>query len=237
MSTAGGAPREVLVVEPDAFAVTVATLIADAIRVAVAARGKCRIVLAGGRTPASVYRVLAADTTVPWAQVSAFIGDERCVPPDHAESNYRMINETLLSVVAMEEDRIFRLRGELGGAAAAAEYDAMLDVLAGAPKFDIVLSGVGADGHTASLFPGDPAVDSTTGWAMAAVAPAPFAISDRAGLTLRALNSTRLQVVLCTADDKKPVRRRILGDDTAAQALPAARVSGTERTVWVVDPD
>jgi 6-phosphogluconolactonase/glucosamine-6-phosphate isomerase/deaminase len=72
---------------------------------------------------------------------------------------------------------------------------------------------------------------------MAAVAPAPFAVSDRAGLTRRALNSTRLQVVLCTADDKKPVRRLILSDAPAAARLPATWLSGTERTVWVVDPD
>lgn len=234
MSAARGAPREVLTIAASEFAATAATLIATAMCGAVAARGKCRIVLAGGRTPAAVYRVLAADARIPWAQVSAFIGDERCVPPDHAESNYRMINDTLLSVVAMEDDRIFRLRGELGGAAAAAEYDAMLDVLSGEPKFDIVLSGVGADGHTASLFPGDPRVEHATGWAMSAVAPPPFAISDRAGLTLRALNATRLQVVLCTADDKKPVRQRILSGE--APMLPAARLSGVERTVWVVDP-
>ncbi len=237
MSITGGGSREVLTLTADVFASTVAEMIGTALRAAVTARGKCRIVLAGGRTPAAVYRVLAADATLPWAQVSAFIGDERCVPPDHAESNYHMISETLLSVVAMEEDRIFRLRGELGGVAAAAEYDAIIGALSGEPKFDVVLSGVGADGHTASLFPGDPAVDRATGWAMAAIAPAPFAISDRAGLTLRALNSTRLQVVLCTAEDKKPVRRRILCDAPEAAALPAARLSGTERTVWVVDPD
>jgi 6-phosphogluconolactonase len=222
---------------PDAFAATVAALLADAMRTAVTMRGKCRIVLAGGRTPAAVYRVLASDPTIPWGQVSAFIGDERCVPPDHAESNFRMIDETLLQHVAMDASRIFRLRGELGGAAAAAEYDRLLDALPGTPKFDIVISGVGADGHTASLFPGDPLVDSAPGWAMAAVAPAPFAVSDRAGLTRRALNSTRLQVVLCTADDKKPVRRLILSDAPAAARLPATWLSGTERTVWVVDPD
>lgn len=234
MNTTGGAPREVLTLEPAVFAVQTAALLAQAMRDAVTQRGKCRIVLAGGRTPAAVYRVLAADVSVPWAQVSAFIGDERCVPPDHVESNYRMINETLLSVVRMEEDRIFRIRGELGGAAAAAEYDAMLDALSSDPKFDIVLSGVGADGHTASLFPGDPRIDTAPGWAMSAVAPAPFAVSDRAGLTFRALNSTRLQVVLCTAEDKKPVRQRILSG--SAPELPAARLSGIERTVWIVDP-
>lgn len=226
-----------LVLHGAVFAARVAAVLADAIRAAVTARGKCRIVLAGGRTPAAVYRVLAADAMVPWAQVSAFIGDERCVPPDHAESNYRMIDETLLRHVAIHEARIFRLRGELGGVAAAAEYDALLDALPGTPKFDIVMSGVGADGHTASLFPGDPAVESAPGWAMAAVAPAPFAVSDRAGLTLRALNSTRLQLVLCTSDDKQPVRRRILGNAPDAASLPAARVSGTERTLWIIDPE
>ena len=237
MTAVGGAPREVLVVAAAAFAHTTAALLAEAIGAAVTARGKCRIVLAGGRTPAAVYRLLAVDATIPWAQVSAFIGDERCVPPDHADSNYRMISETLLSVVSIGEDRIFRLRGELGGAAAAAEYDVMLDALSGEPTFDIVISGMGADGHTASLFPGDPTVERATGWAMSSVAPPPFAISDRAGLTLRALNATRLQVVLCTGNDKQTVRRRILSDAPEAASLPVARLSGVERTVWVVDPD
>jgi 6-phosphogluconolactonase len=237
MTTGGGAPREVLVVAADAFAHTTAALLAEAVGAAVTARGTCRIVLAGGRTPAAVYRQLAVDTAIPWTQVSAFIGDERCVPPDHADSNYRMINETLLSVVRIEKERIFRLRGELGGAAAAAEYDVMLDALSGEPKFDIVLSGMGADGHTASLFPGDPMVEQATGWAMSSVAPPPFAVTDRAGLTLRALNATRLQVVLCTGHDKRPVRHRILSGALDAASLPVARLSGVERTVWIVDPD
>lgn len=237
MSAMRSAPREVLVVDAAGFAAKAAVVIAAAIRRAVEVRARCRIVLAGGRTPAAVYRVLAADVTVPWAQVVAFIGDERCVPPDHAESNYRMIAETLLHVVPVPEDQIYRLRGELGAEAAAAEYDAMLAVLAGDPKFDIVLSGVGADGHTASLFPGDPRVGTAEGWAIAAVAPAPFAISERVGLTLRALNATRLQLVLCTAEDKKPVRRRILERRPDAGALPAALLSGVERTLWIVDPD
>lgn len=237
MSAASGAPREVLVVEAAEFAARTAALLGTAMRAAIEARGRCRIVLAGGRTPAAVYHVLAADDRIAWAQVVAFIGDERCVPPEHAESNYRMIAETLLHVVPIPESQIFRLRGELGAESAAAEYDVMLDALSGEPKFDVVLSGVGADGHTASLFPGDARVGVVDGWAMAAVAPPPFAIRERVGLTLRALNDTRLQLVLCTSDDKKPVRRRILDGEPAALELPAAKLSGVERTIWVVDPD
>ena len=237
MSDMRSAPREVLVVEPAAFATQTASVIGAAVRAAVETRGRCRIVLAGGRTPAAVYRVLAADATIPWTQLAVFIGDERCVPPDHAECNYRMIAESLLNVVPIPEDQIFRLRGEMRAEAAAAEYDVMVDALVGDPKFDVVLSGVGADGHTASLFPGDPRVTSATGWAMAAVAPPPFAISQRVGLTLRALNDTRLQLVLCTANDKKPVRQRILAGEAVASALPAALLSGVERTLWIVDPD
>ena len=230
-----GAVREVLTLDADEFAGWTTRVIEDAIQTAVTARGVCRIVLAGGRTPAQVYRVLAQHADVRWTHVEVFIGDERCVPPTHADSNYRMIAETLLSLVQIPAAQIHRLRGEIGADAAAAEYQALLDPLA-EPKFDFVLNGMGADGHTASLFPGDDRVATSRAWAMAAVSPPQFAVSERVGLTLRALCSTRVACVLCTGEEKQAVRSAILSGDAAAQSLPVARVRGLDRTLWIVDP-
>ena len=229
-----GAVREVLPLDGDEFAGWTARVIEDAIHTAVTMRGICRIVLAGGRTPAQVYRVLAERADVPWAQVEVFIGDERCVPPTHADSNFRMIDDTLLSVVPIPSAQIHRLRGELGAPGAAAEYQALLEPRP-EPKFDFVLNGMGADGHTASLFPGDQRVDASREWAMPAVAPAQFAIAERVGLTMRALCSTRVSCVLCVGAEKRVVREAILSGDAAAQLLPAARLHGLDRTLWIVD--
>jgi 6-phosphogluconolactonase len=230
-----GAAREVLTIEADEFAGWTSRVIEDCIATSVQDRGVCHLVLAGGRTPAQVYRVLAQRPDVPWAHVHVYIGDERCVPPTHADSNYRMIAETLLSIVSIPDTQFHRLRGELGGAAAAAEYQALLDPMA-EPKFDLVLNGMGADGHTASLFPGDARVATAQTWAMASVSPPAFAVPERVGLTLRALCSTRISVVLCTGAEKHAVRAAILSGDAAAQVLPAAMLHGVERTLWIVDP-
>jgi 6-phosphogluconolactonase len=230
-----GAAREVLELEPAEFAAWTARVVEDAIHTAVQTRGVCRLVLAGGRTPAAVYRDLAVRDGIPWAQCDVFIGDERCVPPEHIDSNFRMIAETLLHLVPIPPAQIHRLRGEAGATVAAAEYEALLAPLS-EPKFDFVLTGVGADGHTASLFPGDARVMSEPGWTMAAVAPPDFAIAERVGLSLRALCSARTVCVLCTGADKVAVRRLILDGDADAQLLPAALVHGIDRTLWIVDP-
>ena len=230
-----GSVREVLALEAVEFAGWTARVIEDAIHSAVTARGVCRIVLAGGRTPAQVYQVLALRANVPWAEVHVYIGDERCVPPTHADSNYRMIEQTLLSMVPVPKAQIHRLRGELGANAAAGEYQLFLEPLP-EPKFDFVLSGVGADGHTASVFPGDERVMTSHAWAIGAVSPPQFAVSERVGLTLRALCSTRVACVLCTGAEKRAVRDAILSGDAAAQSLPAARLRGMDRTLWIVDP-
>ncbi len=230
-----GAAREVLTFEPTEFAERTATLIEETIRAAASRQRRCRIVLAGGRTPASVYRVLAQRTSIAWAHVDIFVGDERCVPLDHPDSNYRMIKETLLDAVQGLKPIASPLQVESGGEAAAAEYTVRIAALP-EPKFDFVLSGVGADGHTASLFPGDDRVMTTPMWAMSAIAPPQFPVKERVGLTLRALNSTRVQCVLCTGADKHAIRAQILANRPDAATLPAAMLSGLERTIWIVDP-
>ncbi|HZA52807.1 MAG TPA: 6-phosphogluconolactonase, partial [Candidatus Udaeobacter sp.] len=133
----------------------------------VAARSaRFTVALSGGSTPKSVYALLASDgykERIPWHQVHLFWGDERCVPPDHPESNYRMVRESLLAKVKIPNENVHRMQGEKEPAVAALEYEATLkeffDLPTGSlPRFDLILLGIGEDGHTASLFPQSDAV-------------------------------------------------------------------------------
>jgi len=229
-------PRIVHRLEPAEFATATADLLRMLMREAIASDGECRIVLAGGRTPGAVYDVLCTHADIDWVRVRVFIGDERCVPPHHADSNFAMIERALLSRVSIPAAQVHRMRGEIDAAAAAAEYDAIVAAL-GEPRFHVVLNGVGADGHTASLFPGDASITGEQRWSVAARAPAPFAVPQRVTLSLRALNATRHSVTLCTGDDKRTVRRMILCTEAGTPSLPASLLRGAEQTIWCVDPD
>src|SRR4051812_40040136 len=126
----------------------------------VSERGSFSVALSGGSTPKGLFGLLATDeifrTAVAWDKIDFFWGDERHVPSEHAESNFRTANEALLSKVPVDPARIFRIKGELADAhAAAKEYEQILvDRLGSLPRFDLILLGMGPDGHTASLFPG-----------------------------------------------------------------------------------
>lgn len=229
-----GETMHMLAFPPASYADEVARILAGVIRESVAVRGRCRVVLAGGRTPAAVYRALSMQPAMPWAQVEAYVGDERCVPPAHADSNWRMIDETLLSAVSIPAAHRHRMRGEASGDEAARDYDAHVALLP-EPKFDLVISGVGADGHTASLFPGDADLAGELSWARPATAPEPFAVRDRVTLTLRALNSCVVMAVLCTGAEKVAVREAIVTQRTDAVTLPAALLRGRDQTLWLVD--
>src|SRR6201996_7473081 len=135
----------------------------DGIRAAAAARGKARIAISGGHTPKNAFALLADPSAqyreqIPWENLELYWVDERCVPPDHPDSNYRMTREALLDKVPLSENQIFRIRGELEPEAAASRYEADIRQsyrLEGAemPVFDLLALGMGPDGHTASLFP------------------------------------------------------------------------------------
>lgn len=229
-------PRIVHALEAAQFATATADVLQPLIRDAIESDGECRIVLAGGRTPAAVYDVLSTRADIDWACVQVFIGDERCVPPDHADSNFAMIERTLLSRVAIPTAQVHRMRGEIDAVTAAAEYHGIIAALR-EPRFHVVLNGVGADGHTASLFPGDTTILREQRWSVAASAPSPFAVPQRITLSLRALNATRHSVTLCTGADKRTVRRMILCAEEGTASLPASLLRGTAQTIWCVDPD
>jgi 6-phosphogluconolactonase len=190
-------------------AAAVAALIAEQ-----AARGGS-IVLTGGRTPGSAYERAAA-LQPDWSRVEIWWGDERCVPPDDERSNYRLAKETLLDRLAEEPAEVHRIRGELQPADAAGEYDKALDGV----ELDLLLLGVGPDGHIASLFPGSPQL----GVDGARVTSGPAGLEpwvDRVTMTLRELSSARHTAVLVTGAEKaEVVAKAFRGDIT--EDVPAS---------------
>jgi len=184
------------------------------------ARGGGSIVLTGGRTPRVAYR-LAADLEPDWSRVDIWWGDERCVPPDDERSNYSL-GLALLDRINQPPAAVHRMRGELGPDAGAAEYDLELE---GVGTFDLVLLGLGPDGHTASLFPNFPSLDVTDRDAVGTVAgQEPFV--DRISMTLPRLSATHELLFLVTGEDKaEAVARAFAGEpsrDTPGSLARAA---------------
>ena len=224
-----------LVVAPDldALSAEVARRMTALVAGALADHGRCTVALAGGRTPERLYRMLAGEHRLgaPWQLVEWFWSDERCVPPDHAESNYRMAREALLAPLHIAPDMAHRIRGEQEPDTAAAGYDAFLrDRLTGG-RFDLVLLGVGADGHTASLFPGSTALEERERWAVA-VDAGPLPVRRRVTLTYPVLDQAGTAYMLISGAAKREAVGRILAGDRSA---PAARVRPAETLVWFMD--
>ncbi|HHS97595.1 MAG TPA: 6-phosphogluconolactonase [Chloroflexi bacterium] len=203
---------------------------------AVRARGRFFVALAGGSTPRPAYRLLAdpaCASRVDWDRVHLFWGDERCVPPDHPESNYRMVREALLDRVPIPVENVHRIRGEWPPEEAAAAYEAELRAIFGPDgRLDLVLLGLGADGHTASLFPGSAALDERERW-VAAVFADPVG-TWRITLTPPALNGAREVLFLVVGKPKAEALARVL----AGWDLPAGRIRPRSgRLSWFVDRD
>ncbi len=216
----------------------------DWVRQCVADRGVCHMVLSGGATPERLYRKLARppfDVSVPWSQVHVHLGDERCVPPAHRHSNYRMAHAALLSQCAVPPERGHRPPGAVAPPEEGARlWEAELRRLfpepwaAGeCPAFDLVLLGVGGDGHTASLFPGDPTLEECERWVAAVPQPVGEPAVARLTLTLPVLNRARCVAFLVSGKGKAQVVGQILAG-TAAE-LPAARVQPAGRLLWFLD--
>ncbi len=177
-------------------------------------RGEAHLALSGGRTPAALHRVLASLPFDGWSHVHVWFGDERTVPPAHADSNYRMARETLLSAVPIPEPQVHRWEAELGPGDAASRYDAALRDLAtrqerSAPAFDLLLLGMGADAHTASLFPGSPLLAGSGDGADPA---ATFATA----VEVPKLNTWRLTVTPATIRAARTVFVLVVGADKHA---------------------
>ncbi len=224
---------DVRVFSPDQLIAAAATLLAADIKEVVAARGRCRFALAGGGTPVPVYQRLAwapLASTVPWASVELFFGDERAVRPDDPASNYAMVKGSLLDHIDIPAGNVHRIHGELPPAEAARAYAEEL----GDEPLDIVLLGMGDDGHTASLFPDTPDLD---GGAPVRVTRSPVPPTERVTLGLGVLDRARSVYFLVSGAGKAArlaeVKRQI---ESGAPTLPAARVQPTGgRLIWLVN--
>ena len=200
-------------------------------RHAIAHRGRFLVTLSGGSTPRPLYELLASPlfaARIDWPRVHVFWGDERCVPPDQPESNYRMAREALLDHVPLPPANVHRIRGEDEPAEAAAAYEEVLGAFFGSPErspkvgFDLVLLGMGADGHTASLFPGSAAAREARRWAVASPGPQPG--SWRVSLTPVLLNAAENVTFLVSGPDKAERLKDVLEEgqrDPASTAHPA----------------
>jgi 6-phosphogluconolactonase len=170
---------------------------------------------------------------VDWSRVLIVFGDERCVPPDHPESNYRMAKEALLDHVPIPLDNIYRIEGELPPVEAAARYDLLLRrVLGPAPTLDLCLLGMGADGHTASLFPGSSALGERR--ALCVATHAPSLGVDRITLTWPVLSSARAVVISTPGAEKAPALATALVGPPGSVPIQLVQAP-PERVTWLVD--
>lgn len=211
-------------------------------RQAIAAHGRFAVALSGGSTPKALYSLLAtAEFTgqIDWRQIHLFFGDERCVAPDHAESNYRMVAESLLAKIAIPGENVHRMAGELAPEVAAVAYAARLTGFFNLPgnklpRFDLIFLGLGEDGHTASLFPDSSALQETKVW----VATTYIAKlkAHRLTLTLPAVNHAAQISFLIAGKSKAAVVKAILtGQNSAA---PAARIEPSHgKLTWFITED
>jgi 6-phosphogluconolactonase len=229
-------------IHPDAAALAgaVAARCADLARAAIAAHGGFHIALAGGSTPRSLYRLLAADyrDRVDWPCVHVYFGDERCVAPDHPDSNYGMARAALLQHVAIPPAQIHRIEAEDPDPHAAARRYAELlhDRLPrshGIGRFDLVLLGLGPDGHIASLFPDTAILDERRAWTAAVHVDKLQAW--RISLTYPVIDAARHVALLVAGDNKAAIVREVIGDPAAAPRYPAGRLQPQGELEWFID--
>jgi 6-phosphogluconolactonase len=237
------APKIVILNDIEAIAREAARRVRRSAAAAIQARGRWRIALAGGSTPRALYRALGqtsgpAETpqapadAIDWSRSDLFFGDERAVPPDHHDSNYGMVRETLLSKIAIPPDNVHRMRGEASDLdAAAREYQAELELerergdghggSGGAfdPALDLALLGMGPDGHTASLFPGTTALDERQRLCVAVQVPK--LSTTRLTLTYPVFERAREVIFLIVGYDKAQVLRQVIEDPARPSELPS----------------
>jgi 6-phosphogluconolactonase len=223
---------------PEALADAVARHIVASAAEAISSRGRFTLALAGGSTPQATYSRLGTGdwrlATGDWRLVHILWGDERCVPPDDPQSNYRMAKEALLDRVPIPPEQIHRIRGEDDPEKAAAEYERELRALLGSEDLDLVLLGLGDDGHTASLFPGQPAVHETERWVMAV--PAPTGDMWRVTLTPAILNAARNVTFVVSGASKARRLQQVIEVELTPDILPAQVIRPVRgRLTWMVD--
>jgi len=230
-------PRVEVYPTPERLAEAAEREVLGTIAAAIGARGICALALAGGETPRALYRRLAetADRGDPdWSRVHLCFGDERMVPPDDAASNYGMVRDELIAWIPLPAGNVHRIRGERPPDVAAREYAADITRLLGRTggKLDLVILGLGPDGHTASLFPGTAVLDERTEPVRAVAA----SVGPRVTLTLPVINGARRVLFLVSGAAKAGIVRRVLEPEPGEQRLPASLVGPAESApCWLLD--
>lgn len=223
-----------------ALALAAADLFAAAAQTAVTARGRFLVAMSGGSTPQALFALLAQSpyaTAVPWAQTEVYWGDERLVPPDNSGSNYYHARRLLLDHVPIPAEQVHRVRGELPAATAVATYRAVLKQAAAPgrawPRLDLALLGLGADGHTASLFPGSADASDPVIAVSADYQGRPAA---RVSLTPLVFNDARRLLFLVAGADKAPALAAVVQGPNDPRRLPAQRLANPPGDlIWLVD--
>ena len=215
-----------------------------AARAAIDSRGQFTVALSGGSTPKAMFSLLAEDnrgaaTPLAWERIHIFFGDERHVPPNHPESNFRMASESLLDHVPIPSGNVHRILGELDAATAASRYEAEIRSVfrtppGAIPPFDLVLLGMGTDGHTASLFPDSAALGEAT--ALVTANWVEKFKSHRITFTFALLNRASEVLFLTAGSDKAEMLHNILRGDPCGQTYPAQNVRPRDGgLIWMVD--
>jgi 6-phosphogluconolactonase len=229
MSSGVTRPARVVVEEGERFVAAAAGWVANSIAAVLAERERCSMALAGGNTPRAIYTHLA-DRYVdsPWALLDIYFGDERRVPPDDPTSNYAMAREVLLSRVPIDPSRVYRMEGERNDATAAArDYESILPA-----SLDLLLLGMGPDGHTASLFPGAPQLEERIRRVVPSTSPTPP--TGRLTITPPVMAAARHVAVFVSGVAKAPAVARALEGSFDPLALPVQFALGAS---WFIDRD
>jgi 6-phosphogluconolactonase len=237
--------REIIILaDGAAIARRAAEEIAKASARSVNEKNSFTLVLAGGATPKTLYALLAEDpalrSRIPWDKMQVFFGDERHVPPDHPESNFRMATEAMFSKLSLKAEQVTRIKGEYPDAEQAAqEYEQALKKyfrLSGGefPRFDLVLLGMGEEGHTASLFPGTKALHADGRIAVRNWVGKLYA--ERVTLTAAAINQAARVIFMVTRADKAPALKAVLEGPYEPEQLPAQLIQPKDgKLMWLVD--
>jgi len=233
-----------ILINIDAIAKRAAQYFLQSATQAVSEKGSFTVALSGGSTPKALYSLLATDAALrsqlPWDKMYMYFGDERSVGPDHADSNFRMATETMLSKVPIKPEQVFRIKGEYKDTEKAAqEYEQVLrtsfKIADGQfPRFDLVFLGIGNEGHTASLFPGTKALHETK--RLAARNWVGKLYTNRITLTAPVINSAARVVFMVTGADKTLALKGILEGPHEPDQLPAQLIQPPNgKLVWLVD--
>jgi 6-phosphogluconolactonase len=225
--------------DPEAVGLRAASIFSDLSKIAVAAKGRFSVAVSGGSTPLRLYEILGSTfrKDIPWDRTEIFWADERCVSPGHEDSNYKGVHDALLSRIDIPAANIHRIKGEMSYEEGAREYEEDLKryfANSGSCAFDLVILGLGEDGHTASLFPESAALAEKEKFAVTVYVEK--LRSWRITLTIPVLNNSSSILFLVTGLKKAGILKEILGGSGNSQKYPAGLISPVAgELTWLID--